>query len=80
MSHGMHIMKIDRRIGLPALFALTLASGVAIAGGCLQGTWSYRDAGGRVVGGETVGCGELDGAWGTVTANASFNQGCASSF
>ena len=72
-------MKINRRIVLSALFALTLASGAAIAGGCLQGTWHYYDASGRPVGGETVGCGELDGAWGTVTANRTFSQGCASS-
>lgn len=73
-------MKINRRIALSALFALTLASGAAIAGGCLQGTWNYYDAGGRLVGGQTVGCGELDGVWGSVTANKTFTQGCASSF
>lgn len=73
-------MKIDRRIALSALFALALASGAAIAGGCLQGTWNYYDASGRLVGGQTVGCGELDGVWGTVTANSTFSQGCASSY
>lgn len=73
-------MKIDRRIALSALFALTLTSGAAIAGGCLQGTWNYYDASGRLVGGQTVGCGELDGVWGTVTANTTFSQGCASSY
>lgn len=73
-------MKIGRRFGFSALFALTLASGAAIAGGCLQGTWNYYDASGRLVGGQTVGCGELDGTWGTVTANTTFSQGCASSF
>ena len=73
-------MKIGRRFAFSALFALTLASGAAIAGGCLQGTWNYYDASGRLVGGQTVGCGELDGTWGTVTANTTFSQGCASSF
>lgn len=73
-------MKSRNKIAVFGLSLMILASGAAIAGGCLQGTWSYRDAGGRVVGGETVGCGELDGAWGRVTANASFSQGCASSF
>lgn len=73
-------MKIGRRIGLYALLALTLASGAAIAGGCLQGTWNYYDANGRLVGGQTVGCAELDGTWGRVTANSTFSQGCASSY
>lgn len=73
-------MKINRRIAVSALFALTLASGAAIAGGCLQGTWNYYDASGRLVGGQTVGCAELDGTWGTVTAKSTFSQGCASSF
>ncbi len=66
-----------------ALFCLSLlifASGVAVAGGCLQGTWNYYDASGRLVGGQTVGCAELDGAWGSVTARSTFTQGCASSF
>ncbi len=73
-------MKLRNKIALFGLSLTIFASGAAIAGGCLQGTWSYRDAGGRVVGGETIGCGDLDGAWGAVTANASFSQGCASSF
>jgi hypothetical protein len=61
-----------------ALVASMLVSGVAIADGCLQGTWHYFDANGRLVGGQTVGCGELDGSWGAVTANKTFSQGCAS--
>ena len=73
-------MKIHRKVVSFALLALALASGAAIAGGCLQGTWHYYDASGRLVGGQTVGCAELDGAWGTVTARSTFSQGCASSF
>ncbi len=73
-------MKLRNKIALFCLSLTILASGAAIAGGCLQGTWNYYDASGRLVGGQTVGCGELDGTWGTVTANTSFSQGCASSF
>ncbi len=72
-------MKLRNKIALFCLSLTILASGAAIAGGCLQGTWHYYDASGRPVGGETVGCGELDGVWGTVTANRTFSQGCASS-
>lgn len=69
----------SRRVMLMcALAGSMLVSGVAIADGCLQGTWHYFDAGGRLVGGQTVGCGELDGSWGAVTTNKTFTQGCAS--
>ncbi len=73
-------MKLRNKIALFGLSLTTLGSGVAIAGGCLQGTWNYCNASGRRVGGQTVGCGELGGAWGTVTADTTFSQGCASSF
>lgn len=56
--------------------ALCLVSAGGIAGGCLQGTWTYLDNSGRVVGAQTMGCGELDGAWGQVTENKTFAQGC----
>jgi Family of unknown function (DUF6289) len=65
-------------------WALVLLSSAAMAqstgGGCLQGTWHYFDANGRLVGEQTVGCAELDGAWGAVTSNKTFTQGCAASF
>jgi Family of unknown function (DUF6289) len=73
-------MKRQRKIALSSLLALLLVSGAVIAGGCLQGTWHYFDASGRLVGEQTVGCGELDGAWGAVTARSTFTQGCAESF
>jgi hypothetical protein len=60
--------------------SLFLSGAVGANGGCLQGTWHYLDASGRLVGEQTVGCGELDGSWGSVTANKTFTQGCASSF
>jgi hypothetical protein len=60
------------------LFATLLMSGSALADGCLQGTWHYFDASGRLVGERTVGCAELDGSWGSVTASSTFTQGCAS--
>ena len=59
--------------------ALVAVSGVTSAGGCLQGTWTYYSDEGAVVGGETVGCGADDGAWGTRTSNKTFSQGCAAS-
>jgi len=65
------------------IFALALAlivvSGATSAGGCLQGTYHYFNDSGQLVGEETLGCGEADGAWGTPTANKTFTQGCASS-
>ena len=74
-------MKIQRKFALTMMVSLAFMSATAIAAGCLQGTWHYLDASGRVVGEQTVGCGELDGIWwGTVTARTSFTQGCASSF
>lgn len=73
-------MKMQRKLALSVLVSLTFVSATAIAAGCLQGTWHYLDASGRVVGEQTVGCGELDGSWGAVTASTSFTQGCASSF
>ena len=73
-------MKMQRKLALSVLVSLAFMSATAVAGGCLQGTWHYLDASGRVVGEQTVGCGELDGSWGTVTARTSFTQGCASSF
>jgi hypothetical protein len=73
-------MKMQRKLALSVLVSLVFVSATAIAAGCLQGTWHYLDASGRVVGEQTVGCGELDGSWGTVTARTSFTQGCASSF
>jgi Family of unknown function (DUF6289) len=75
-------MKTYRKAGLWAGLALVLVSGAAIAqagGGCLQGTWHYLDASGRLVGETTVGCGELDGAWGAVTGRSTFTQGCNAS-
>ncbi len=42
-----------------------------------QGTWNYYNDEGALVGQWTAGCGELDGSWGTRTANRSFTQGCA---
>ena len=59
--------------------ALVAVSGVTSAGGCLQGTWTYYSDEGAVVGGETVGCGADDGAWGSRTGNKTFSQGCAAS-
>lgn len=76
-------MKIKMRhaVSTAVLTAVLMLPGVAGAdGGCLQGTWHYFDAGGRLVGEQTVGCAELDGSWGSVTANSAFSQGCASSF
>ncbi len=73
-------MKMQRKLALSLMVSLAFMSATAIAAGCLQGTWHYLDASGRVVGEQTVGCGELDGSWGTVTARTSFTQGCASSF
>jgi hypothetical protein len=73
-------MKMQRKLALSVLVSLAFMSATAIAAGCLQGTWHYLDASGRVVGEQTVGCGELDGSWGTVTTRTSFTQGCASSF
>jgi hypothetical protein len=75
-------MKMQRKLALSLMVSLAFisATATAIAAGCLQGTWHYLDASGRVVGEQTVGCGELDGSWGTVTARTSFTQGCASSF
>jgi hypothetical protein len=60
------------------MIAALFMSNTALADGCLQGTWQYFDAGGRLVGERTVGCAELDGSWGSVTANSTFTQGCAS--
>ena len=73
-------MKMQRKLALTVMVSLAFMSATAIAAGCLQGTWHYLDASGRVVGEQTVGCGELDGSWGTVTARTTFTQGCASSF
>jgi Family of unknown function (DUF6289) len=73
-------MKMQRKLALSLMVSLAFMSATAIAAGCLQGTWHYLDASGRVVGEQTVGCGELDGSWGTVTARTTFTQGCASSF
>ena len=73
-------MKMKRKLARSILVSLAFMSATAIAAGCLQGTWHYLDASGRVVGEQTVGCGGLDGSWGTVTARTSFTQGCASSF
>lgn len=75
-------MKNCRNHMVWASLALMLVSGAAIAqagGGCLQGTWHYLDASGRIVGESTVGCGELDGAWGAVTSRSTFTQGCNAS-
>ena len=58
--------------------ALFLASSGTIAGGCLQGTWTYYDDDGGFVGYETVGCGDADGLVGERSQNKSFTQGCAS--
>ena len=61
-------------------WVLVLVAGAAMAqsgGGCLQGTWHYLDASGRLVGERTVGCGAMDGVWGTVTSQSTFTQGCA---
>ena len=73
-------MKMQRKLALSVLVALTLVSATAVANGCLQGTWHYYDAGGRLVGEQTVGCGELDGVWGTVTTRTTSTQGGANSF
>jgi Family of unknown function (DUF6289) len=73
-------MKIKQKLALSLLVAFAFVSATAIAGGCLQGTWQYYDASGRLVGEQTVGCGELDGTWGAVTSRSTFTQGCASSF
>lgn len=69
-------MKMRHKIVMFALGASILASGAAFAGGCLQGTWHYYNASGKLVGEETVGCGTLDGAWGASSANRTFSQGC----
>ena len=74
-------MKTHRVVATAMLAAFLALPGVAGAdGGCLQGTWQYFDAGGRLVGEQTLGCAELDGSWGAVTPNKVFIQGCASSF
>jgi hypothetical protein len=73
-------MKMQRKLALSLMVSLVFMSATAIAAGCLQGTWHYLDASGRVVGEQTVGCGQSDGSWGTVTARSTFTQGCASSF
>jgi hypothetical protein len=74
-------MKSRRGIVWSVLVVSMLLSGaVGANGGCLQGTWQYFDAGGRLVGEQTVGCGDLDGSWGSATANKTFTPGCASSF
>lgn len=57
---------------------LFLASSGTIAGGCLQGTWTYYDDDGSFVGYETVGCGEADCLVGQRSQNKSFTQGCSS--
>ncbi|MFZ5638586.1 MAG: DUF6289 family protein [Pseudomonadota bacterium] len=64
--------------GISLVVSLCLSGAAGADGGCLQGTWHYFDANGRLVGEQTVGCGELDGVWGSVTANSAFTQGCAS--
>lgn len=74
------VLASRRAVLLCALLVSMLLSGAAMADGCLQGTWHYFDANGRLVGSQTVGCGELDGSWGTVTANKTFSQGCAASY
>jgi hypothetical protein len=71
-------MKLSRGIFRVAMVAALFMSNAALADGCLQGTWHYFDASGRLVGERTVGCAELDGSWGSVTANSTFTQGCAS--
>lgn len=58
-----------------AVGTLLAASFAAIAS--WQGTWSYYDDEGALVGQWTAGCGAADGRWGTVTENRSFTQGCA---
>ena len=74
-------MNMRHKLAMALMTALLALPGVVGAnGGCLQGTWHYYDAGGRLVGQETVGCGELDGGWGSVTANSAFSQGCAASY
>lgn len=73
-------MKMRHVVSTAVLAAVLTLPGVAGAnGGCLQGTWHYFDVSGRLVGEQTVGCGELDGSWGSITANSGFSQGCASS-
>ena len=64
---------------LAVAFALIAFPGLTSAGGCLQGTWHYYNASGQLVGEETMGCGELDGVWGTQTGTRTFTPGCASS-
>ena len=72
-------MKRYRIIVLWGLLIASSAAFAAVGGGCLQGTWHYYDSSGRLVGEQTVGCGELDGLWGTVTTRTTFTQGCAAS-
>jgi hypothetical protein len=71
-------MKLSRTLVRACLVAALLVSNTALADGCLQGTWHYFDAAGRLVGERTVGCAGLDGSWGSVTASSAFTQGCAS--
>lgn len=71
-------MKLRQSFRFALAVAALFGSGAVIAGGCLQGSWHYFDSQGRMVGGQTVGCGAQDGAWGQVTANKSFTQGCSS--
>jgi len=59
-----------------AIFALLLASTSTMAGGCLQGTWTYYDDEGSYTGYETVGCGAADGLRGERAYNSRFTQGC----
>lgn len=72
-----------RRIGLfAAVFAVALAGAAsfAAAANSWQGTWTYYNAEGAVIGGWTAGCGSADKRWGdTSGSNKHFSQGCASS-
>lgn len=71
-------MKLSRALVRICLVAALLVSNTALADGCLQGTRHCFDAAGRLVGERTVGCAELDGSRGSVTASSTFSRGCAS--
>ena len=61
-----------------AVSLLVAASFTAMAN--WQGTWSYYNEEGALVGQWTADCGEMDGRWGEVTDNKSFSQGCRASW
>lgn len=68
------------KILLAALAVGLLVAASFSATASWQGTWSYYNDEGALVGQWTAGCGEADGRWGEVTDNKSFTQGCRPSW